>query len=134
MDQREYEEKYNKIKSGLREFGEKKQVCLALKRVLEIEEEDREREIKVAYTRNEEIEEDWRNRNMIGNKGYLFRENEAILRKINFARNDLLQNNFEDLSQYTKELSLKEEEYRERLLKLTQEYENQKEEEDGAYY
>lgn len=128
MNQREYEDKYDEIKSELRKLEEEQQDCRSLKRAIEAEEEDRERALNIIYVRNEELEKDWRRRNMIGNKDYLFQETEERLNKVRSERNSILRDDFDDLNQYMKKLSQQEEEYQEKLSKLKREYEDQKEE------
>lgn len=127
------DEKYDEIKSELRKLEEQEKECLSIKRALESEEDAREKELKAASMQNREIEEDWRKRNMIGNKGYLFSDHEVTLRKISSERNNLLSDGVEDLNQYMKKLSWKKDDYQKELSKL--ECDDYKEEnKDGAYY
>ena len=135
MNQQVCEEKQDEIRAKLKNIEEEQQDCLSLKKEIESEEAEMERALGVVYARNREIEDDWTRRNMIGNRGYLFSENEETLNRVCAKRNDFLREGIEDLEQYRKELSWKAEEYQEELSRLTKEYENHKKEnQDGSHH
>lgn len=135
MKLRQYEEEYNKIQNEIKNIEKKEQECIELKQKIELEEEERDKEIRRAIMLNDEIEEDWRSRNMLGNREYIFSDGEMLFKKVCSERNNILVDGMKDLNQYVKKLSWQEEDCREQLSRLSREYaENKEGDEDGMNY
>lgn len=135
MNQRQYNDEYKKMQGELQDIKGKEEECHQLKQKLSSEEEWKEKDILAAVQLNDDIEFDWKNRNMLGDKQCLFEEEDFLLKSIASERNCLLSEDFEDLKQYIKKLLRREEDCQENLSRLWREYGESKEgEDDGTYY
>lgn len=132
MNQQQYDKKCEQIQRELQQIEQTNRNCRLLKKQIALDEEEKEENISVAVQLNNNIECNWKDRNMIGNKQYLFEEEKNLLRKITSERNSLWQNDFDDLKQYIKKISWKREACQKNLLKLRQEYEEAKGEKDSG--
>lgn len=129
MEQREYEKRYGEIKERLQKTKGEQQECQSLLKQIIAEEDKLQSDIAVIQKKNHKMEEKW------GDKPHMIAEERALLQKIAGERNQLCQSGFREFKQYMKQLSDREQEYRDSLQKIQQEMEDTKgEKKNGKDY
>lgn len=118
MQKIKYEEEVSNLKAKVRSIDEKRWECIQLQEKIESEEDDKERMLFHAGRFNQEMEEDWRLRNMIGQKSYLFEEEAEVLQRIQAEHRMLREEKGEAFRKYENQLSEQEEEYQIELKRI----------------
>lgn len=133
MKEKDYERQYDELYRKLEDNREQQWELQQMQTQVHDEEDDNDEAIRLFGEFNRDMEDDWRDRNMLGDHDYLFDNDMCLMNNINSERN-YLWNEDEEMKNHLKKLRYDEEGYENEMSRLTRRYEDEKEEDHGQDY